>query len=133
MLSNTQAMGRQVNLTKDPDKPEEKDNLDEPTDPIASFLFLAFSLCFAYLLISSTVGIYPWMILLDQIYFIPTWEAVITFLALIIMMFVTLIGGLVRMRYSIIIVGIILLIAVFLITFYVFLLIGGLATTSIPP
>jgi hypothetical protein len=110
----------------------EENNSDTPTDPIATILFLAFSLCFAYLLISSTVGIYPWMILLDQIYFIPTWEAAITFLAIVTMMFATLIGGLVRMRYSIIIVAIVLLIAVFLLTFYAMLFFGGLSTPITP-
>ncbi|MFX1562257.1 MAG: hypothetical protein ACFFDP_03000 [Promethearchaeota archaeon] len=117
-------------MTSNSDQPEEE-NQDEPTDPIATLLFLAFSLCFGYLFIGSTVGIYPWMILLDQIYFIPTWEAAITFLCIITVMFVTLIGGLVRMKYSIIVVGIVLIIAVFLITFYAMLLFGGLIATSI--
>jgi len=118
-------------LTDDLDKHEDEN--EKPTDPITTILFLAFILCFGYLLISSTVGIYPWMIIFDQIYFIPTWEAAITFLLILTMMFVTLIGGLVRMRYSIIIVAIVLLTAVFLIVFYTMLIFGGLLTTlSLP-
>ena len=111
---------------------EEEVQPKEAQDPITALLFLTFIGSFAYLLIGSSVGVYPWIIIVDQILFIPTWEAVITFLAIFIIMFVTLIAGLVRMRYSIIIVGIVTLTAVFLFTFYAMLLIGALMVLQLP-
>jgi hypothetical protein len=47
-------------------------------------------------------------------------------------MFVTLIGGLVKMRYSIILVGLVALIAIFTLTFFVMLFIAGFGTPLSP-
>lgn len=102
------------------------------TDPIATLLFLAFVASLGYLIIGYSFGIYPWAILLDQIWFIRSWDAVLTFLAILALMFTTLIGGLVRIRYSKVIVGIVTLIAVFFITYYAMLLYAYLIT-PIPP
>jgi hypothetical protein len=102
------------------------------TDPIATLLLLAFAASLMYLLIASTLGIYPWFAVMDQIYFVPTWEAAITFLAIATIMFVTLIGGLVKMRYSIILVGLVALIAIFTLTFFVMLFIAGFGTPLSP-
>jgi hypothetical protein len=85
-----------------------------------------------YLLVASTLGLYPWFAVMDQIYFVPTWEAAITFLAIATIMFVALIGGLVRMRYSIILVGIVVLVAVFMLTFFAMLFIAGFSA-PLPP
>ena len=118
-------------MTEKADKYDEKEDSLQPVDPIAVFLFLLFIGTGGYLLVASTVGLYPWMPILDTLYFIPTWEAVITFLSILTIMFLSLIGGLVKMRYSIFLVGFVLLIAVFLITFYTMLLFSGL-TAPIP-
>lgn len=102
------------------------------TDPIATLLFLAFAAALMYLLVASTLGIYPWFAVFDQVYFVPTWEAAITFLAIATIMFVTLIGGLVRMRYSIILVGIVVVIAVFVLAFFAMLFVAGFGA-PLPP
>ena len=68
-------------------------------DPVASILFLVFIAALGYLVIANSFGIYPWIIVDNIIFFIPTWEAVITFISILIIMFVTLLGGLVRMRF----------------------------------
>ena len=111
---------------------EEEVQPTEPQDAITTLLFLTFIGTFAYLLIGSSVGFYPWVIIIDTILFIPTWDAVITFLAIFVIMSVSLIAGLVRMRYSIIIVGIIALTAVFLFTFYAMLLFGAIIASLLP-
>lgn len=111
---------------RDQEKPAHK------TDPIATLLFLVFAAVLMYLLVASTLGAYPWFAVLEQIYFVPTWEAAITFLAITTIMFVSLIGGLVRMRYSIILVGVVVVVAVFVLTFFVMLFVVGFGT-PLPP
>jgi hypothetical protein len=110
----------------DQEKPAHK------TDPIATLLFLVFAAALMYLLVASTLGVYPWFAVFEQIYFVPTWEAAITFLAIAAIMFVSLIGGLVRMRYSIILVGVVVVIAVFVLAFFVMLFVAGFGA-PLPP
>ncbi len=107
-------------------------NTTEKLDPIATLLFLVFICALGYLLIASSFGIYPWAILLEEIWFIPSWDAVFTFLGVLSLMFVSLIAGLIRMRYSKMLVGILALIAVFFITFYTMLLFAGMLV-PVPP
>ena len=97
---------------------EEHEPQEHELDPVASILFLVFIAALGYLVIANSFGIYPWIIVDNIIFFIPTWEAVITFISILIIMFVTLLGGLVRMRYSIYLVGFVMLVGVFVITFY---------------
>ncbi len=101
-----------------------EDEANEPLDPIATLLFIIFGGALAYLVIGRSYGFYPWIYLIDVIIFIPTWEAVFSFLAILVLMFVSLIGGLIRMRYSRLLVGMITLIAVFFITFYSMYMVG---------
>lgn len=114
------------------EKQDDKEQPIQPMDPIATILFVVFIGTMGYILTAMVVGLYPWFPLLDSVIFIPTWDAVITFLALLTIMFLSLIGGLVKMRYSIFLVGIVTVAAVFLITFYTMLLVGGL-TAPLPP
>ena len=104
----------------------------EPTDPVTLLLFLIFIASLGYLVIGSSVGLYPWVAILEGVYFIPTVEAAITFLGITTIMFVSLIGGLLRMKYNILLVGGIALLAVFLLTFWALLLFASL-TIPIPP
>ena len=117
-----------------PDESNLDDETDEqePIDPLATVLFVVFGGALAYLVMGRTYGFYPWIIFFDIIVFLPTWEAVATFLAILILMFVSLIGGLMRMRYSKIVVGIITVIAVFVVTFYAMYMVGSLLTPVIP-
>ncbi|MFX1474100.1 MAG: hypothetical protein ACFFCO_01315 [Promethearchaeota archaeon] len=119
-------------MTAKTDKQDDKVQPTELTDPTATILFVVFVGILGYLLLASTVGLYPWFLVLGTIAFFPTWDAIITFLVLLVVMFLSLIGGLVRMRYSIILVGIVAVVAVFLITFYTLLLVSGFMT-PIPP
>jgi hypothetical protein len=114
------------------DKQEEEIRPTELADPTATILFVVFIGIMGYLFTASTVGLYPWFSILGSVYFIPTWDAIITFLTLLTIMFLSLIGGLVRMRYSIFLVGIVTVVAVFLITFFTLLLVGGFMT-PLPP
>ena len=113
------------------DKQDAKEPPTRESDPMATLFFVVFIGTFGYLLFASMVGLYPWMSIMDSVYFIPTLEAVITFLALLAIMLLSLIGGLVIMRYSIVLVGLVTLVAVFLLTFYIMLLFAGL-TAPIP-
>jgi hypothetical protein len=113
-------------MTAKTDKQDPKEATTPQTDPIATILFVIFIGTMGYLLTASMVGLYPWLPVLDTVYFIPTLEAVVTFLSILAIMFLSLIGGLVRMRYSIILVGIVILTAVFILTFYTMLLFAGL-------
>jgi len=114
-----------------PDVDEQEKPAHKP-DRIATLLFVVFAAAAMYLLVASTLGVYPWFAVLEQIYFVPTWEAAITFLAIAVIMFVSLIGGLVRMRYSIILVGIVVVIAVFVVAFFAMLFVAGFGT-PLPP
>jgi len=105
---------------------------EEPTDPLSLLLFLIFVSSLGYLVIGSSVGLYPWIPLLESIYFIPTVEAVITFLAIATIMFASLIGGLLRMKYNLFLVGGIALLAVFLLTFWALLLFSSLIAPLTP-
>lgn len=104
----------------------------EPIDPLATILFVVFGGALGYLALGRTYGFYPWFVLFDVVVFLPTWEAVATFLLILTLMFVSLIGGMMRMRYSKIVVGIITLIAVFVVTFYAMYMVGSLLTPPIP-
>jgi len=119
-------------MTAEPTDTRQEQQRARKTDPIATLLFVAFGGALMYLLVASSVGIYPWFTVLDQIYFVPTWDAAITFLAIVTIMFVTLVGGLVRMRYSFILVGIVVVIAVFVVAFFVMLFVTGFGT-PLPP
>ncbi|MFX0169073.1 MAG: hypothetical protein ACFE89_06875 [Candidatus Hodarchaeota archaeon] len=110
------------------DRPEEH----EPLDPLATILFIIFGGALGYLLLGRSYGFYPWTILIDVIIFIPTWDAVATFLAILVLMFVGLIGGLMRMRYSKLVIGVVTLVAVFVVTFYTMYMVGTLLVPSIP-
>ncbi len=105
-------------MTAKTDKQDTEEPLAHITDPIATILFVIFVGSLGYLLTASMVGLYPWMPVMNAVWFIPTWDAAITVLSLLTIMFLSLIGGLVKMRYSIILVGIVLLVAVFIITFF---------------
>jgi hypothetical protein len=111
---------------------EDDSEEQEPIDPLATILFVVFGGALAYLVLGRTYGFYPWIIFFDIIVFLPTWEAVATFLAILILMFVSLIGGLMRMRYSKIVVGVVTVIAVFAVTYYAMYLIGSLLIPTIP-
>lgn len=104
----------------------------EPLEKISMILFLIFGCALGYILIGSGYGLYPFVVAENISSLLPTWEAVFTFIALLIVMFVGLIGGLIRMRYSIVIVGIVALIAVFVVTFYALLAISQLIV-PLPP
>jgi dolichyl-phosphate-mannose--protein O-mannosyl transferase len=119
-------------MTSEAPDAQQQEKPAHKTDPIATLLFLTFAGALMYLLVGSSVGLYPWFLVLDQVYFVPTWEAAITFLAIAIIMFVTLIGGLVKMRYSIILVGVVVVIAVFVLAFFVMLFVAGFST-PLPP
>ncbi|MFX1318575.1 MAG: hypothetical protein ACFE9D_11155 [Promethearchaeota archaeon] len=104
----------------------------EPLDQIATILFLVFGCALGYLIIAYSYGLYPFVVI-DLIQsLLPTWEAVITFVAILIIMFVSLIGGLLRMRYSIYLVATVALIAIFVILFYALLAISQLIV-PLPP
>jgi hypothetical protein len=106
--------------------------LREPMDQLATILFLVFGGALGYLLIAYGYGIYPFVVVEPIQSLLPTWDAVITFVALLIIMFAGLIGGLVRMRYSIYLVGTVTLFAIFVILFYALLAISQLIG-PIPP
>ncbi|MFW9830541.1 MAG: hypothetical protein ACFFD8_02025 [Candidatus Thorarchaeota archaeon] len=111
---------------------DEEEEPREPMDVVGTILFLVFGGALAYLLIASGYGLYPFVVVEPISSLLPTWDAVITFIALLITMFVGLIGGLVRLRYSIWLVGAITLIAVFVVTFYAMLAISQLIM-PLPP
>ncbi len=104
----------------------------EPLDKLATILFIVFGGALGYLLIASGYGIYPFVVVGPISSLLPSWDAVITFIAILIIMFTGLIGGLIRMRYSIILVGIVTLIAVFVVTFYTMLAVSQLII-PLPP
>jgi hypothetical protein len=104
----------------------------EPLDRLATILFLVFGGALGYILIASSYGLYPWVVVGPISSLLPTWDAVITFIALLIIMFTALIGGLIRMRYSMILVGVITVIAVLVITLYAMLAISQLVM-PLPP
>ena len=118
--------------SNDEAKLEEEAEEQEPIDPLATILFVVFGGALAYLVLGRTYGFYPWIIFFDVIVFLPTWEAVATFIAILILMFVSLIGGLMRMRYSKIVVGVVTVLAVFVVTFYAMYMVGSLMTPVIP-
>ena len=109
---------------------EEEDQ--EPLDQLATILFIVFGGALGYLLIASGYGLYPFVVVEPVTSLLPTWDAVITFIALLLIMFLGLIGGLIRMRYSIVVVGVITVIAVFVVTFYAMLAISQLVI-PLPP
>ena len=110
----------------------EEEEPREPLDQLATILFLVFGGALGYLLIAYSYGLFPF-VFVDPIHsLLPTWDAVITFIALLIIMFTGLIGGLVRMRYSICLVGAITLIAIFIVLFYAMLAISQLVG-PLPP
>ena len=98
----------------------------EPLDQLATILFLVFGGALGYLLIAYGYGLYPFVVVEPIQSLLPTWDAVITFVALLILMFAGLIGGLVRMRYSIYLVGAVTLFSIFIILFYALLAISQL-------
>ncbi len=104
----------------------------EPLDQIATILFLIFGGALGYLIIAYGYGLYPFVVIDPIQSLLPTWEAVITFVALLIIMFVGLIGGLIRMRYSIYLVAAVSLIAIFVILFYAMLAVSQLIS-PLPP
>ena len=104
----------------------------EPLDQLATILFLVFGGALGYLLIAYGYGLYPFIVVEPIQSLLPTWDAVITFVALLIIMFVGLIGGMIRMRYSIYAVGAVTLFAIFIILFYALLAISQLVG-PIPP
>lgn len=110
---------------------EENGEDREPLDRLATILFMVFGFCLGYLVVARSFGFYPWALFFNEIIFIPMWEAVITFNGILVIMFATLIGGLIRMRYSMILIGIITLVAVFVVTFYSLYLAGWLI--ALPP
>jgi hypothetical protein len=114
------------------DSEREEKEPQEPLDQLATILFIVFGGALGYLLIASGYGLYPFVVIEPISSLLPTWDAVITFIALLIIMFLGLIGGLIRMRYSIIVVGVITVIAVFVVTFYAMLAISQLVV-PLPP
>lgn len=100
---------------------QEEDEPQDPLDMLSTIMFLVFGGALGYILIASGYGLYPFVVTETISSLLPTWDAVITFIALLIIMFAGLIGGLVRMRYSIWLVGIVTLTAVFVVTFYAML------------
>jgi hypothetical protein len=111
---------------------EDEEEHQEPIDQLATILFIIFGGALGYLLIASGYGLYPFIVVEPVSSLLPTWDAVITFIALLLIMFLGLIGGLVRMRYSIVVVGVITVIAVFVVTFYAMLAISQLVV-PLPP
>lgn len=111
---------------------EEREDSKEPVDPFATILFVVFGVSLGYLVIARAYGFYPWMVLVDLIIFVPSWDAILTFVIILVLGFVTLIGGLMRMRYSKFLVGIITLVAVFVITFYSLYLVAWLTSLPLP-
>jgi hypothetical protein len=105
---------------------EIEEETQEPLDQLATILFLVFGGALGYLLIAYSYGLYPFIVVDPIQSLLPTWDAVITFIALLIIMFAGLIGGLVRMRYSIYLVGAISLIAIFVVLFYAMLAVSQL-------
>ncbi len=105
---------------------DEETNQHEPMDPIATILFLVFGGALGYLLIASGFGLFPFIVVGEINSLLPIWEAVITFIALLIIMFTGLIGGRIKMLYSIYLVGIVTLVAVFAVTFYAMLAVSQL-------
>jgi len=114
------------------DSASEAEEPQEPIDQFATILFIVFGGALGYLLIASGYGLYPFVVVEPITSLLPTWDAVITFIALLIIMFLGLIGGLIRMRYSIVVVGVITVIAVFVVTFYAMLAISQLVV-PLPP
>ncbi|MFX0079998.1 MAG: hypothetical protein ACFE8O_12240 [Candidatus Hermodarchaeota archaeon] len=111
---------------------EDEEEAQEPLDQLATILFIAFGGALGYLLIASGYGLYPFIVVEPVSSLLPTWDAVITFIALLLIMFLGLIGGLIRMRYSIVVVGVITVVAVFVVTFYAMLAISQLVV-PLPP
>jgi hypothetical protein len=109
-----------------------EDEQQESVDTLATILFIVFGGALGYLLIGSGYGLYPFVVVGSISSLLPSWDAVITFIAILIIMFAGLIGGLIRMRYSIILVGAVTLIAVFVVTFYTMLAISQLIL-PLPP
>jgi hypothetical protein len=97
-----------------------------PLDRLATILFLVFGGALGYLLIGYGYGLYPFVVIGPIQSLLPTWDAVITFVSLLIIMFAGLIGGLIRMRYSIYLVGVVSLVAVFVVVFYAMLAVSQL-------
>ncbi|MHA2315413.1 MAG: hypothetical protein ACXACF_09075 [Candidatus Hermodarchaeia archaeon] len=114
------------------DSTSEEEEPQEPLDQLATILFMVFGGALGYLLIASGYGLYPYVVIEPITSLLPTWDAVITFIALLIIMFLGLIGGLIRMRYSIVVVGVITVVAVFVVTFYAMLAISQLVV-PLPP
>ncbi len=119
------------NETEDSTTDDEEES-QEPIDQLATILFVVFGGALGYLLIASGYGLYPFIVVEPVTSLLPTWDAVITFIALLLIMFLGLIGGLIRMRYSIVVVGVIMVIAVFVVTFYAMLAISQLVV-PLPP
>lgn len=122
-------MDTETEISSAEDKEEEP---QEPFDQLATILFIVFGGALGYLLIASGYGLYPFIVVEPVTSLLPTWDAVITFIALLLIMFLGLIGGLIRMRYSIVVVGVITVIAVFVVTFYAMLAISQLVV-PLPP
>lgn len=118
--------------TDDSSTENNDEEFQEPIDQLATILFVVFGGALGYLLIASGYGIYPFVVVEPVSSLLPTWDAVITFIALLLIMFLGLIGGLIRMRYSIVVVGVITVIAVFVVTFYAMLAISQLVV-PLPP
>ena len=107
-------------------EPAGEEEVREPLDQLATILFLVFGGALGYLLIASSYGLYPFVVVEPIQSLLPTWDAVITFVAILIIMFAGLIGGLVRMRYSIYLVGAVTIIAIFVVLFYTMLAVSQL-------
>ncbi len=118
--------------TEDSSTEDKEEESQEPLDQLATILFVVFGGALGYLLIASGYGLYPFIVVEPVTSLLPTWDAVITFIALLLVMFLGLIGGLIRMRYSIVVVGVITVIAVFVVTFYAMLAISQLVI-PLPP
>ncbi|MDO8124350.1 MAG: hypothetical protein Q6364_08235 [Candidatus Hermodarchaeota archaeon] len=118
--------------TEDSSTDDDEEESQEPIDQLATILFVVFGGALGYLLIASGYGLYPFIVVEPVTSLLPTWDAVITFIALLLIMFLGLIGGLIRMRYSIVVVGVITVIAVFVVTFYAMLAISQLVV-PLPP
>ena len=105
---------------------ENEEEQHEPLDQLAVILFLVFGGALGYLLIGYSYGLYPFVVAGSIQSLLPTWDAVITFIALLIILFGGLIGGLIRMRYSIFLVGGLTLVAIFVVLFYAMLAVSQL-------
>ena len=116
----------------DTDTEIEEEEPKEPLDQLATILFFVFGGALGYLVLAYSYGLYPFVVVEPIQSLLPTWDAVITFIALLIIMFAGLIGGLIRMRYSIFVVGAITLVAIFLVLFYALLAVSQLIG-PIPP